>query len=201
MKLIYLLVLMMIQSPISYATSDTEIDFTENFQLGSKKDGYEEIGVINGVNYHIKYNGTGIFAGGKDNGIYGSGYDFRQNWRVLCTKDAITDGKKCTLLKPDISITTYPDGKYLLGVGYNHFPGSEVFLRIDDEASISTPSSNGGIFDFNTSSMLVEKMKAAKKITTRYTEWPYQKNIDKSSNMFGFNEALQYMLWAVKRIK
>lgn len=189
---------MIIQSPMSYAAGGTEIDFTENFQQGSKKDGYEESGEINGVKYNIKYNGTGIFAGGKDNDIDGLRYDFRYNWRVLCTKDAITDTKSCTLLKPDIAITIDPDGKYLIGIGHDHFPGSGIFLRIDNETSVSAPSR---AFDFSTSKMLVEKMKSAKFITTRYTEWPYQNNIDKSSTMFGFNEALQYMLWAVKRIK
>lgn len=197
MKHVWLFAVVLFQSSLTFAA--TEIDFSDKFQSTSRlKDGYEEIGAINGVEYHIKFNGTGIFAGGKDSEIQGASYNYRHNWRVLCFKDAITDNKKCTLLKPDIAITAFQDGKFLLHIGAKHFPGTKVYLRIDDEPASS--ASNPG-FDFETSATLVDKIKVAKKITTRFTEWPNEYPVDNSSTTFGFNEALQYMLWAVKRIK
>lgn len=199
MKLVWVLVAVLFQATINSAIAATEIDFAEKFQAQAKvKDSYEEIGVINEVNYHIMYNGTGIFAGSKNSEIQGAGYDYRRNWRVLCEKNEITDSKRCTLLRPDISITAFPNGKLLVLIGANHFPGTKVYLRIDGQPA-NTANSPG--FGFDVSADLVNKIKTAKEIKTRFTEWPYEYPVDQSLTTFGFNEALQYMLWAVARIK
>jgi len=41
----------------------------------------------------------------------------------------------------------------------------------------------------------------AKTVTTRYYKWPKDYPIDNTWDVYGFNEALAYIRWAVVRIK
>lgn len=160
-----------------------------------------ESGVLNSVHYRFYYtDGSGTFAGTPRNiGQFSEPSD--SNWRVSCTKDPITDRKLCHMNMKDLWIFASPDSKPIVSVGSEHYPGSSVTLRLDQDTPISNTSKGSGQFSSQVSASLVEQLKSAKSVTTRHMKWPYQSWKDESWDLYGFAETLQYITWAVDHIK
>lgn len=116
-----------------------------------------------------------------------------------------TTNSRRTALLPDAPTTVwvwaYPNGHYIVSVGQDHFPGSTVAIRIDGGKPITASAKNGGMFSRQVSAKLLSQLKGASKLTTRYMEWPNRYWVDETWELYGFNEALQYITWAVDRIR
>lgn len=162
-----------------------------------------ESGLINGVAYRFFYSdGSGSFVGKKGNQLDNPAH-WDSHWQVGCDKDAMSDHATCYMRRRDLMIVLTATGKALLSIGDDHYPGSDVMIRIDNARPfvMSTRVFKGG-FNFVDSGHLIKQITTAKTITTRYKKWPEGVNQDDVwAEVFGFNEALQYLKWAVARIK
>ena len=179
--------------------SDTP--FTQTAVVDEKESGKRETGELNGVTYWFYYSdGSGTFVGASGNtGTYKDRTG--TNWDVQCKKDPVTDRKRCQMKIKDLWLFVYPKGRVTVSIGHEHYPGSNVTIRIDQGGPISTSASNDGDFSPQTSLRLVQQLKKAKSVTTRYMKWPYRSWEDETWELYGFNEALAYVTWAVERIK
>jgi hypothetical protein len=179
--------------------SDTT--FTQTGVVDTTESGKRETGELNGVPYSFYYSdGSGTFVGSPGNtGTYKDRTD--TNWDVQCKKDPITDSKHCQMKLKDLWLFVYPKGRATVSIGHEHYPGSAVTIRIDQGPPISTSARNDGDFDPQISLRLIQKLKNAKVVTTRYMKWPYRSWEDETWEIYGFNEALAYVTWAVERIK
>lgn len=179
--------------------SDTP--FTPTAVVDETESGKRETGELNGVIYRFYYSdGSGIFVGKPGNaGTYMDRTD--TNWDVQCKKDPVTDRKHCQMKIKDLWLFVYPKGRVTVSIGHEHYPGSSVTIRIDQGAPISTSAHQDGDFNPQTSLRLVQQLKKAKSVTTRYMKWPYRSWDDETWELYGFNEALAYATWAVDRIK
>ena len=138
-----------------------------------------EKGVLNGVHYSFYYtDGSGTFSGTPGN--TGNVMEpSESNWDVACKKDPITDKKMCHMKMKDLWVYVYENGKTIISIGSEHFPSSSVTVRIDGGAPFTTSSANDGDFPANTSAKLIEQLKRAKSLTTRYMKWPYTRMFHK----------------------
>ena len=162
----------------------------------------KETGELNGVLYSFYYaDGSGTFVGTRGNsGSYSD--PLRSNWDVSCTKDPITDQKMCQMRTRNLWIFVRPKGRVFVSIGAEHFPGSVVTLRIDKGNSVSALASTDGNFGAQASTRLVQQLKRASTVTTRFMRWPNQTWEDDTWELlYGFNEAYSYVVWAVERIR
>ena len=160
-----------------------------------------ESGVLNGVHYHFFYtDGSGTFAGRPGNTGHFS-EPSKTNWTVGCKKDAMSDKKHCSMRLGSLWIYAFPRGRVTVSIGADHYPGSNVAIRIDAGTPVSHSSRNDGDFPPDVSARVVQQLKRANTVTTRYMEWPYRAWVDDTWELYGFNEAYQYITWAVSRLK
>lgn len=180
------------------AMADTSlIQSAEPFTPEGSRDGYEEKGKLNGIDYHFYYtDGSGTFCGYR-----GFANCYAETVDVSCEKDPITDKKMCLMKMKSLWIYAYGNGKKVVSIGHDHYPGSSVFIRIDGGPSITGSAVADGNLSIATSAKIIERLARSKSVSTRYMEWPYRSWVDDSWDLYGFNEALQYITWAVKRIK
>lgn len=173
-----------------------------------------ETGTINGVAYKFWHSeGSGYFSGVRNyegnfsnitnRGDYQTDYTIarKEHWEVLCKKDSISDSKSCHLKKGGLWVYAYGKGKNQISIGHDHYPRSTVAIRINDGQVFTVPSNNDGDFSVSASAKIIQQLKSANSVTTRYMEWPYQTWKDNSFDLYGFNEAFQYINWAVSQIK
>lgn len=160
-----------------------------------------ESGTLNSVLYSFLYtDGSGTFSGIKGN-IDNFKNPLGTNWSTACSKDPVTDRKKCYLHLKDLFVYVFPKGGVTVSVGREHFSGSTVALRIDQAAPMVAFGKDDGDFSRQTSSRIISQISTAKLITTRYMKWPYKTWIDETWEPYGFNEAYKYITWAVERIQ
>ena len=177
-----------------------EIEMSEIKVLSTVQIHKSEKGVLNGVHYDFYYtDGSGTFSGNSSNTK-----NFRNkenNWSVACKKDPISDKKTCHMKMNDLWIYVYDNGKVVVSIGSEHFPSSSVTVRIDQGTPFTASSTKDGDFPPKTSAKIIEQLKQARSLTTRYMKWPHKSWVDDSWEVYGFNEAFKYINWAVKRIK
>ena len=153
------------------------------------------VGTLNGVAYFYGENACAVFSATPDNNwrnLKGPG-----NWWIRCGKDAMEDFAYCDMTREDLAVSLYDDGRVFVIIGVNNYPGSKIAIRIDKGKPISGEAGFVG----NEARKIIEKLKAGKTVTTRYQEWPYRVNIDKTMNLYGLREALEFLYWVVPRIK
>lgn len=161
-----------------------------------------ESGSINSVDYRFYYSdGSGSFSGLEGGGSLNALNTYSDHWRISCSKDIITDKKECTVGKKELWISVGIGRPPIVIVGGEHFPNSVSIVRLDDKAPISNRPGDNGLFPRSTSPALVNKIKNAKTISTRYMRWPDKYWVDDKWDLYGFNEAMQYANWAVTKIQ
>ena len=180
---------------------DGRLEIRESKGLTSSEFHKTESGIVNGVHYDFYYtDGSGTFAGMIGNvGKYDE--PVRSNWDVGCKKDPVNDTKYCHMHIKDLWIYVYPKKRTVLSIGYEHYPWSTVTIRIDGEAPISTNANSDGNYPIQISARIVQRLKSATSVTTRYMKWPYKHWVDTTWDLYGFNETFEYINWAVERIK
>lgn len=116
--------------------------------------------------------------------------DVNNGWDVSCRKDAFNGSKVCTVSKGGLMVLLI-DGRYVIGVGKNHYPGSSSAIKIDDNVPYLGKE---GIINPIYANLIVKQMKDGKKAVIRYREWPYDYNIDTEIDLIGFSKKLNEML-------
>lgn len=195
MKIISLIVFCLF-STVALADSSL-IQSAKPFTPEGIRDGDEEKGMLNDINYHFNYtDGSGTFCGYR-------GFEncYAEQVDVSCEKDPITDKKVCLMKMKNLWVYAFGNGKKVVSIGHDHYPGSSVVIRIDGGVPITGSASADGNLSAATSAKVIERLVRAKTVTTRYMEWPYRAWVDDSWELYGFKEAFQYITWAVKRIK
>jgi hypothetical protein len=189
----------LIESTTPFSQNGT-VEFKESNYSNKPEVNKLEYGSMNGVYYEFFYtDGSGTFAG-KPNAGKNLEID-KSNWVVTCKKDVITDKKHCRMKIRDLWIYAFPNARFIVSVGKDHYPSSTVTIRIAQGNPITQSSANDGNFSQSASMQIVRELKSAKTVTTRYMEWPYRTWEDESWDLYGYNEALAYISWAVGRIR
>lgn len=115
-------------------------------------------------------------------------------WFINCKRNVFDDSKICYLKGNDLWIFLI-NGKYSVVVGSDHYPKTRAGLRIDNNKPVY-----GYEGDFSNSTVLINQFKKGKFAYTRYQEWPYLYQIDKKTDLEGFNEKFNEMLKRYKTL-
>ena len=180
----------------------TNSPFSPNAQVLKDEQGQIiEHGAINGVKYRVYYtDGSGSFLGKKGGTLDWT--EYQENWRVGCRKDAMSDEVSCSASVHDLhlSIVNWRGGKFLYVaiIGSNHYPGSKVAIRFDRETPILGGRING--YAFENAETIMARLAKAETVTTRYQKWPYRAPVDRTWEVYGAKEVIDYLKWAVTRI-
>ena len=148
------------------------------------------VGALNGVTYFYRSSPSGLFA--TEPSADWQQMSGRNSWRVECARDAMDDSVVCRLTREDLVLVFADPGGVVVLVGRSHYPGSAVALRIDQEVRLRTAAP--GFLGLQASE-IVDQLLVAGSVTTRYQEWPYRSNVDKTIQLYGFKEALSFLHW------
>lgn len=176
-------------------TKDGVITYPDFTSLGMKIKA--EAGILNGVAYRIYYSGGADFVGERGGSL--DGRPERVNWHVGCHKDDFTDVKSCVLSTRDMRIHLFADGDALISIGGDIHPGSDVAVRIDDDSAFI--GGDEGRIAFTSAGRIVERLKTARVVKTRWVRWPSESTSQEEWEQYGYNEALQFALWALPKLK
>lgn len=161
-----------------------------------------ESGSLNSISYRFYYSdGSGSFSGVEGGGSLREVNSYSDHWRISCSKDIMTDKKECTVGKKELWISVGVGRPPVIIVGEGHFPNSASTMRLDSNPPISSGARGNGVFPSSGNSALLNKIKLANTISTRYMKWPNNYWIDDKWNLTGFKEAIQYATWAVTKIQ
>lgn len=159
-----------------------------------------ETGTYKNIKYRFYYtDGSGTIQG-DENSTLDTIKDLHiKNWSTSCKKDAMDDKHWCTLTKEDVTFGIWKNGTYFINVGHSHYPRSKVTLRVDKNQPISI--SSDGEFSKKQIESLLSQIKNGQDIISRYQEWPYESNIDKTTSLYGFNAAWEILNAIYKEVK
>lgn len=178
-------------------TSDAIVSNEELELLSTIEVNVVENGVKDGVTYRIFYSdGSGTFAGKPENHLAVVERP-DANWNVGCKKDAMDDSRMCHLNRGDLWVFAYTNGRRVVSIGDDIFPGTSVAIRIDGNTAIRSASDSDGDFGPQGSKAAIAQMKSGDRVSTRYVDWPYQTNVDSEYDLYGFSQAYEYLEWAL----
>ncbi len=141
-----------------------------------------EKSVVDGKKVYVYHNNS--------NGSVDVSDDYYNNWAYKCQKDTMTDEVVCGMHQRGLTIEKDANG-YIIQVGYEHFPETLAYIRIDKNKPIESESN--GIYSRDTTKLIIDNLSDDKEVNIRYTKWPIQKPVDRKINMEGFNSAKKVM--------
>jgi|GEM_PF-1656676 len=151
-----------------------------------------EEGIYKGIKYRIYFSdGSGTIQGLPTNTLDYVNDRHSTNWSTSCEKDLMEDTHWCQLHKEDLWVGIWKDKTPFVNIGSNHFPGSMMSIRIDKNKPISATEDRG--FRKSEIDIIIEQLVKGDMVATRYKEWPYHGNIDKSFGLFGFSQAWEIL--------
>ncbi|HVI26006.1 MAG TPA: hypothetical protein VM576_07440 [Xanthomonadaceae bacterium] len=160
-----------------------------------------EEGSLNGIHYRIYYtDGSGTFSGAPD-GSLTTGFRLGEDWSTSCKKDPMDDTKSCYIQRKDLWVWLYPGGRLKIFIGGDQYPGTSASVRIDSNQAIRSPSDSEGVFTAAQSKQILQQLRSGARVATRYIDWPYRSAVDDSFDLHGFDEAYQYIQWALAQIR
>lgn len=117
-----------------------------------------------------------------------------EGWQIRCKKDSRDNSKYCQGAKDDfnlgILLSAAGQASYRITIGAgSQYPGSEQLLRIDADTPLNAGTKG---FEDAASRQIIERMKSARQVMTRYRKWPGG-YVDKVSNIGRFDQVLNYM--------
>lgn len=160
-----------------------------------------ETGDLQGVEYFIDYTaGTAIFEGKPGNGVEAK-FNANQpdNWRINCTKDAITDARYCWMRKESLVLQLNGRGQWLVFVGNSPYAGLTVRLRVDKKPALTGNHADG--FSGRSAAAVISQLKAGQSVVTRHQTSRYDYHTDTAFDLYGFRQSLAFMEWAINRLK
>ncbi|EJD6042832.1 hypothetical protein M0J40_RS09315 [Providencia rettgeri] len=162
------------------------ITANSNFICGIRND-YENNGYKIIKRENFKLDGVKVEIYHSDgSGVIGDAYLDSKAWHAACKSDAMTDEHTCAIMKDDLVIIKSKGG-YQAIIGTKHFPNTTALIRIDKNKPIE--SGEKGQYSHQQSADLINEMANAKTVTTRFTQWPYEKNVDSTMDITNFNTA------------
>lgn len=151
-----------------------------------------EEGVYDGIRYQIYFSdGSGRIQGLPANTLDYVRDKHETNWSTQCKLDEMDDTHWCSLEREDLMVGIRKDGTPFVSVGSSHYPNSKIAVRVDKNKPISASEKIG--FTKEQSKAIIEQFKEGESVLTRYQEWPYQSNEDKSFELFGFPQAWEIL--------
>lgn len=151
-----------------------------------------EEGHLNGVKYRLYYSdASGIIQGLSTNTLDTIKDSSSDNWSIKCEQDGMDDSHWCQIRKKDLIVGIWKDGKTFIHIGHDHYPSSQVTIRIDKLASISANEKSG--FSAQQTDIILNQLLKGSSALTRYQEWPYQSYIDQPLDLFGFFQAFSIL--------
>ncbi len=168
--------------PSIFKNQKIEISSKLVCNINYKNDGYaitpEEQFKLDDVDVNIHHS--------DGSGVIGDAYLDNKAWHAACKSDAMTDEHTCAIMKDDLVIIKSKEG-YQAIIGTKHFPNTTALLRIDKDKPIE--SGEKGQYSHQQSADFINEMASAKTVTTRFTQWPYEKHVDSTMDMTNFNTA------------
>jgi hypothetical protein len=154
-----------------------------------------EQGTKEGIPYDVYYvDGSGSIPNNPTNET-----DYLKEWHFHCEKDAIEDTKSCYVNYGSFFIWQYGDGSRMVHIGGNSYPGSEIVIRIDGGTPVRASEKTG--FSKEQSRQIINALKSAKKVVTRWREWPSGSNKDEEWEIYNFPMVLERLDWTLKSIQ
>ncbi len=119
-------------------------------------------------------------------------------WEFGCKVDPIDDSKSCHVKHGALSIWYYGDDRWAVFIGEgSNYPNSEIAIRLDESGAVKT---TGLSFPELDSKKLVDSLKSASRIRTRFLKWP--NGIGEADfSPEGFAVALSLMQWSYEATK
>lgn len=117
-------------------------------------------------------------------------------WDVSCRKDVFNGKKICSVSKSGLMVL-FIDGRFAIGVGSHHYPGSNSAIKIDDNVPYSGKE---GLINPFYANLIIKQMKDGKKAVIRYREWSYDYNKDTEVDLAGFTKKFNEMLEWYKKL-
>jgi len=161
-----------------------------------------ETGTFKGTRYRVYYSdGSGSVQGLPGNTLDVVRDTHGTNWEIRCSVDKMDDTRYCTLSRGGLTIGIWKDGSHFVSIGYQHYPGSDVTVRIDKNVPITAGENVG--FSAAQVEAIVDQLQKGEMILTRYQKWPYQTNRDESCPVFGFAQAWEilHVVWEKTRAR
>lgn len=144
-----------------------------------------ETGNLNGAEYRIWYSdGSGYVRHPASTGS-------KNEWSTRCTIDKFNDSHMCMISRGVFSLRIRPDGSRAITIGREHFPGSQISLRVDKNAPISASEETS--FSDHQVEEIIKQLQSGSSFVTRYEEWPYQAYIVDTFDLLAFSEALEIL--------
>ncbi|MFH0728777.1 MAG: hypothetical protein V2B19_20885 [Pseudomonadota bacterium] len=154
----------------------------------SSNKGRIEEGIYEGVKYRIFYSdGSGSVQGLPMNTLDYVRDKYGTNWSIQCKLDDMDDTHWCSLDREDMRVGIWKDGTPFVSIGSSHYPNSKIAVRVDKNKPISTSEKSG--FTNAQSAEIIRQLKKGSTVLTRFQEWPYQIDKDKSIDLYGFPQA------------
>lgn len=151
-----------------------------------------ETGSHDGIKYRIYFSdGSGTVQGLPTNTLDYVGDQHGTNWSTRCKRDEMDDTHWCALDRGDLRIGIWKDGTPFVSIGNSHYPNSDIAIRVDKNKPITASEKIG--FTSAQSIEIIDQLKKGNSVLTRYQEWPYQSNKDKSLELFGFPQAWEIL--------
>ncbi|MSU91892.1 hypothetical protein GE300_20210 [Rhodobacteraceae bacterium 2CG4] len=118
-----------------------------------------------------------------------------QNWSADCTRDKVTNVRRCFAGTFGASPRTAPFQVYFLGksgpyisAGLHTYPGRKPLVRFDNDSKPYTISDDGGVSSQQPQMSVVNRMLTASTANVRYHSWP-KGSRDMVVDVRGFREA------------
>lgn len=121
------------------------------------------------------------------------------SWWIDCKKDPINDRKQCAMFGKGLQIYVTEFGVVRVVVGMKHYPGSVAAIRLDGKPA--KYSGANGVFSLANSGDIIEGLRSAKKITTRYQQFPNRYYTDLIMENDAFDEAYKTLWRAISRME
>ncbi len=117
-------------------------------------------------------------------------------WRLSCRTDPMDDTAYCSvkLTQSDrlALYIGYGGDSYLVCVGLNNYPGSDIEIRID---SNTAHSDEEWCFSLRESAAILNEIQPQSKMITRYEEWPSVAWLTSEFKTEGLSQALTLAAW------
>lgn len=151
-----------------------------------------ETGSLDGVLYEVWKNGGGGKVQGLPNNTLKLEQDkYETNWIIDCKIDRMDDTRWCLIRRANMSVILWKDGSWHIRVGHEHYPGSAMAIRVDENKAIIAEEQKG--FSDAQVKQIIQQLRTGNSFITRYQKWPYRSSIDESAEAFGFSQAIQVL--------
>lgn len=165
---------------------------TQKARTCQASDSSEQFGALNGVWFSL-FRDSAAVASSPDTKV--EQWTNTGHWDLSCSRDKMTSARSCLVKQGDLYVFVKADGKVLVSVGDEHFPGSQTSIKIGAKR-FDTTERDGF---FTTGNQIVSLMRNGTPVVTRYMKWPYRSWIDTEFTAYGLDTAVHVARWIIKK--